>query len=187
MIMVGSAKSKVWTVEAPAEPIIPLDAMKEHLRVTDTAEDDLITSILAAAVLAAEASTNRVIQQRSCTLRLASLPAGREPVVLPGGLVDSVSSCEVDGSAVEGWEVVGHSPALLFPYDPWPAVPAGNLPVLIEYVAGYAEPPEPIIAAVKLIATNLYENRSSVVIGTISSDLPMGAEWLLRGYRIWVA
>lgn len=185
--MSRSAITKVWTVEAPAEPIIPLEDMKVQLRVVDTAEDDLIAAVFAAAVLAAEASTNRVIQQRGCTLRLSSLPAGRDPLVLPGGAVDEITSVEVDGEAVDGWEVVGHSPALLFPDDPWPAVTATGLPVTVEYVAGYATVPDDIIAAIKLIATNLYENRSSVVIGTISSELPMGAEWLLRGYRIWVA
>lgn len=41
-----------------------------------------------------------------------------------------------------------------------------------------------IRAACLLIAGNLYGNREDVVVGTISSELPMGSKSLLMPYRI---
>ena len=41
-----------------------------------------------------------------------------------------------------------------------------------------------IRAACLLITGNLYANREDVVVGTISSDLPMGSRTLLTPYRI---
>lgn len=52
---------------------------------------------------------------------------------------------------------------------------AGDDPVLIN---------PSIRAACLLIAGNLYGNREDVVVGTISSELPMGSKSLLMPYRI---
>ena len=52
---------------------------------------------------------------------------------------------------------------------------AGSKPMLIN---------SSIRAACLLITGNLYANREDVVVGTISSDLPMGSRTLLTPYRI---
>lgn len=52
---------------------------------------------------------------------------------------------------------------------------AGSDPILIN---------PSIRAACLLIAGNLYGNREDVVVGTISSELPMGSNSLLMPYRI---
>lgn len=52
---------------------------------------------------------------------------------------------------------------------------AGSKPILIN---------SSIRAACMLITGNLYANREDVVVGTISSDLPMGSRTLLTPYRI---
>lgn len=41
-----------------------------------------------------------------------------------------------------------------------------------------------VVAACLLILGNLYANREDVVIGTISSELPMGSKSLLMPYRV---
>ncbi|NMZ18423.1 phage gp6-like head-tail connector protein [Pseudomonas rhodesiae] len=41
-----------------------------------------------------------------------------------------------------------------------------------------------IRAACLLIAGNLYGNREDVVVGTISSELPMGSRSMLMPYRV---
>lgn len=61
------------------------------------------------------------------------------------------------------------------------ATPVENLQ--IEYVAGYGPDgtsvPEPIIEAILLTATMLYENR-----GDVPFEIPRAAEWLLDPYRM---
>jgi hypothetical protein len=52
---------------------------------------------------------------------------------------------------------------------------AGNTPIVIN---------PSIRAACLLIAGSLYANREDVVVGTISSELPMGSRSLLTPYRI---
>lgn len=72
----------------------------------------------------------------------------------------------------------------------WPSVtlqPAAG--VTIEYVAGYgdaaADVPQAIKQAMFLIMGHLYENRESVVVGTIAKEIPLGAMSLLWNYRIF--
>jgi hypothetical protein len=52
---------------------------------------------------------------------------------------------------------------------------AGSSPILVN---------PSIKAACLLILGNLYSNREDVVIGTISSELPMGSRSLLTPYRV---
>jgi hypothetical protein len=52
---------------------------------------------------------------------------------------------------------------------------AGSKPILIN---------PSIRAACLLIVGNLYANREDVVVGTISSELPMGSRSLLTPYRV---
>lgn len=69
----------------------------------------------------------------------------------------------------------------------WP--PSGQCrpdAVTVQYVAGYetaADVPEPLRQAIKLMVAHWYENREAVVIGPAVNELPFGAQALIAPYR----
>lgn len=144
-----------------AECPISIYDLKNHLRVTDDTEDGTVRAMGTAATSLAENYTQRLFSARTCVLLLTDLPSGVEPIELPGGTVASVTSVVADGTPITGCTAVGHSPALLIPAADWPAVTGDGYPVVITYVAGIAALPFDLRAAVKLIAADMFEQRSS--------------------------
>lgn len=177
-------RTRIWTPAALSAGIVTLPDLKDHLRVTGLEEDAYITSLGIAATYAVERWTQRLLTVRAATLKLTDLPCSQEPIELPGGTVASVTSVTADGVAITGCTALGDSPALLIPSADWPAVTGEGYPVTIIYQAGFATPPPDLVHAVKLLAANLYENRSPVLSGTISEALPLSAEWLMDPHRI---
>ena len=59
--------------------------------------------------------------------------------------------------------------------------------VAVEFRCGYGNPdavPDSVKRAVLLIVGTLYANRETVVTGTIATELPQSAEWLLGPFRV---
>lgn len=141
--------------------LVPLAALKEHLRVFHTRDNANLTAYILAAQGIVERSAQRLLSPRPCVLRLNALPCASDPVELPGGAVASITSVTVDGTPVTGCLAFGDSPARLYPAAPWPAVVGTVYPVVISYVAGYATPPDALLAAVKMIAGELSLHRET--------------------------
>lgn len=92
----------------------------------------------------------------------------------------------------------GHQkPAWLLPAagTSWPTTASVINAVRVRYLAGYlteanTDYPEALIlpgaikSAMFLLLGDFYENRGNTIIGTISSELPMGVKALLRPYRV---
>ena len=56
-----------------------------------------------------------------------------------------------------------------------------------DYIVGYNETqyiPEPIIQAIKITVADMYENRQSVIVGKIVSEIPKTAQYLMNPYKI---
>lgn len=166
-------------------PFISVADMKEHLRLdkNDTADQPLVTSYTAAAVAAVEMFTQRLLSPRDIVVRLASLPSGRCPVVLAGGIVTAVTSVEIAGEAFTGCEAIGSSPAMLLPPSDWPAVDPVGYPVEISYSAGYATPPQDLVVAVKQICSLIFDGSSGSGPALIDG-LPASALSLMLQHRI---
>ena len=84
---------------------------------------------------------------------------------------------------------VAAEPARIWPAytQVWPAARLVPQAINIRYVAGYglaASVPDEIKHALKLLIGTWYENRESVIVGTISSLLPSAVESLLWSRRI---
>lgn len=176
-------KDRIWTPAALSAPAVTLADMKDHLRVDHTAEDALIQSICVAATEAVERWTQRLLVQRAATLLLPSLPGAKLPVELPGGAVSTLTSVTADGVAITGCTVAGHSPAVLLPATDWPAVTGDGYPVSISYAVGFVTVPGDLLAAVKLIAADLYERRGQSTTAALQV-VPISAEWLMAPHRI---
>lgn len=176
-------RNRIWTPAALTASAVNLGDMREHLRVANDDQVMLVNDVSIAATAAVEKWTQRLLVRRQVTLNLPGLPTGFCPVELPGGEVSAVASVVAAGSAVTGWAVYGDAPALLVPSAEWPIVTAEGYPVTITYTAGFAEVPQDLKAAVKLIAADLFDRRNHS--SAMSFDVvPLNAEWLMARHRI---
>lgn len=175
--------------------MITIDQAKAHLRVEHGEEDALITSLIASAFRHIENRTGQVFDKRDGIVMLADrLPQGSCGLELQWTPVRAVSEVSyLDSTGVRtvleagalDVEKRGVYPVLYPAIDAsWPDHRPQRASVQITVNAGYEECPADVSAAALLIIGHLYEHRESVVVGTISSELPMGVEMLLAPYVI---
>lgn len=176
-------RNRVWSVAALTTPCVALQAMRGHLRVTDTSEDALISANIVAAQRVVERQTQRLLTRRSVTLKLPGLPSLFCPVELPGGEIGAITSVEADGIAVSGVTGFGDSPAVAMPASEWPTVTGDVYPVKFIYTAGFLSAPEDLKAAVMLIAAELFERRANAE-GGVLNEVPISAQYLMAPWRI---
>lgn len=67
----------------------------------------------------------------------------------------------------------------------WPTVRDQSATIVVRFVCGYSQVPEPIRQAMKLHIGHFFEHRESVVTGAIATALPHSAESLLFPYRVF--
>lgn len=192
---------------APAAEPVTLEEMKAHLRVTDTASDSYISSLITAARQWAEHYTGVRFVQRSFVWTLDEFPAdSRTALIFPVAPVDSVTSVtylDTNGDS-QTWSALlyrlskdDHFPRLLPAYgESWPSARDISDAVTVTFVAGYdpdsnspvdhaANVPAPVKHAIKLLCGHWYENRMESVRDALS-DIPYGAKALLSPLKIRV-
>lgn len=190
-------------VTPPAAEPITLAEAKLHLRLETTADDALVTSMIAAARRMCEIRVDRAFVTQTWDLSLDAYPSAMvSPYTSPyrelwllghrGGIpipnpplqsVTSLSYVDVAGVtqvlAPSAYQVVAGTPGLVVPVygTSWPSYRNQPGAVVLRYVAGYglaAAVPEAIKAAMKLLLTHLYENR-----GEADVEMPRAAAALL--------
>ena len=195
-----------WSVSEVTQPSVEpvsLAEAKSHLRVDHDDEDTLIQAQIIAAREWVEDYIGYVTVQRQLRLTLDYLPAG-DTITLPRSKLISIDSVEyVDRDGVtQTWDASNYSAdtyaeegrLIRDPDSDWPNVRAQRQAVIITYTAGWpddgasppdyaANVPESIKAAIKLTLGNLYENRESVIVGTIATELPLAVKSLLAAHR----
>jgi uncharacterized phiE125 gp8 family phage protein len=191
----------VRVVTPPGSEPVSLTEAKAHLRVLHTAEDTLIGTLITAARQRAEAYLGRALITQTRELTLDRWPTalmdGHEDIVLPGGLVTSVTSVKYTNT--DGTEATwaGANYVLDTLREPgritraygisWPALRPGPNGVRVRYVVGAAtaaDVPALIKAGVLLYLGHLYANREAVVTGSITTELPQGVEACWGPYRL---
>lgn len=191
----------------PAVEPITLTEAKLHLRLATTvalaeaytSEDDLLNGLIQAAREQTEDYLGRSLVTQTRNLYLEAWPAGRT-LTLPYPPLQSVtgiyyyadgdvaettmSSSDYDViTAVEPGKVVLVSDAY------WPTTtlrPA--TPIRVQYVAGYGVAtniPAKVRQGMKLILTDLYENRGEVVVGVSAQRIPEALDRLFDASRMW--
>jgi uncharacterized phiE125 gp8 family phage protein len=177
-------------------PALSLSTAKAHLRVTDTADDVLIGSLIDSAADLAEHLTGRTLIERERTHRVAAFGAR---IALPGAPVSAVASVQylnaagalitlaADQYALESGD---DWPALVPALGvTWPEVQPGRADaVRITYTAGYGDTEADVPAAIRqwmlLCIGTWYNLRESVATGTVA-ELPRGAwDALLDAYCV---
>jgi uncharacterized phiE125 gp8 family phage protein len=177
------------------EPVVPTEAV-EHLRLdADTDEDELLAAMVTAAREQVEVYTRRALLTQTWRLTLDAFPECNTPIRVPRPPLQSVTSVQyvdlagvtqvldpaeyaVDTTGVRGRIAPAYGKS-------WPLARSQLNAVTITFVAGYgdaAKVPEGIKAAIKLLLGSLYENRETVITGTIVAELPT-VKALLTAHR----
>ncbi|KPJ83966.1 MAG: hypothetical protein AMS19_02680 [Gemmatimonas sp. SG8_23] len=188
----------VWVTTPPTREPLSLEEAKAHLRVEHDADNAWISQEIKAARMWAETLGDRTTITSTLTYNLDSWPDD-EIVYLPRPPLQAILSIVYiapDGSQ-ESLDVSNEiqvdtisKPGRILPaYGmTWPTVRDSLHPISIQYQAGYGTSPSSVdpylLTAIRLRLADLYENRESVVVGTISSDIPtVAAINILRAHR----
>jgi uncharacterized phiE125 gp8 family phage protein len=187
------------TAAASFEPLT-LAELKLHLRVDDDDENTLITSLQTAARTYVEARTNHILCTRAFYLEASAFPTQGGPIVFPIGPVTAVSALQYVDSATNTAITMSSSgyrlQSNLLPSRlrlalgtiEWPEAAVIDDAVRVTATVGYANQaavPEQAKHAIRLLAGHWFENREGVVNGTISTDVKIAVEALLRS--LWLA
>jgi len=187
------------TAAASFEPLT-LAELKLHLRVDDDTENTLIASLQTAARTYVEARTNHILCTRAFYLEASAFPTQGGPIVFPIGPVTAVSALQYVDSATNTAITMSSSgyrlqsnllPSrlrLALGTSEWPDAAVIDDAVRVTATVGYANQaavPEQAKHAIRLLAGHWFENREGVVNGTISSDVKIAVEALLRS--LWLA
>ncbi|MEM9752555.1 MAG: head-tail connector protein [Planctomycetota bacterium] len=148
----------ITVVTPPAELPVSYSLVKEHLRVDDDDERELILQYLAAATNYAEEELQRSLVNRSLKAAFGDEPADGS-IALPRGPVSSITT--VGGEPAEGVQLqkLGGRDVAYFESD---AAPYGAVEIV--YVAGYGaaeQVPADIKHGILMHAAHLYEHRQS--------------------------
>lgn len=183
------------------EPITLAQA-KQHLKMDGIDDDDdLITALIASSREIAERTTGRDLVRRQWSYKINDFPAGILPLPkAPVASVETVTYIDTSGNQQTlGADVYGVNADWTAPYlylkhdQQWPATRTQFAAVTINFTSGYpydagASPvdereniPHGIIAAIKIILRDLYDNRGSA--DSIAAAQGSTAWNLLAPYR----
>jgi uncharacterized phiE125 gp8 family phage protein len=194
---------RVLVTPATLDPI-SLAEVKAHCRVDISDDDGLLAGFILAARQIAETNLRRALITQTWDVTLdygwPSQTWKCARIVLPLSPVQSVTSISyVDSSgnaqtlAADQYKVAtietGET-AIEPAYGvTWPSIRREMAAVTVRFVAGYgAQPgaiPEPIRQGMLMLIGHWYENRETVNVGNITTELPFATEMLWFPYRVF--
>lgn len=201
---------RVQVLSVPTEPVT-LTELKAHLRISGTAEDDLLTAFITAARIMCEKLTRRTIPSTQMALWLDNWPCesiGWHDGVREGPVtgersdnveiprpplisVESVKTYGMDDTAAimaAGLYYVSKGDAdqcgrvVLRNLATWPVALRSADAVEIAFTAGYTAVPEPLKLAIKMMASHMYANRGECSAEECAGQC--GASMILSAYKI---
>ena len=165
-----------------------------------TAEDDLLTALIQASREHVEDITRRALLSQTWYYYLDAFPDD-DFIKLPLGNLQSITSIKYFDSDGDTTTMVALTDYLVetngdgigrvvLPYGvSWPSfTPYPSNPIMIEYVCGWTAAnliPAKIRAAVKLILSDLWENREGQVLGNFTYHENKAVMALLASARLW--
>ena len=184
-------------IAPPAFLPVTVAEARDHLRVDDDAEDARIAALIGVATEALdgpEGLLGRALVTQTWSLTLDRFPPLISVPLPPCQAIGSISYLDPSGSECvldpDAYEVTGSSSNIAARIRPlrgtsWPRVGTRDDAVQVEFTAGWPLVPERLRQAILMHVAHLYENRESVITGTISALTPHGYDDLVRGYRLW--
>lgn len=184
----------LYVVTEPTAEPVSLAEVRQSLVVEHTSDDDLLSRLAKSARQVVEAATWRRLVTATLELRLRSFPCGMILLPSPPAIeieeIAYVDSNGVDRTLAEGdYQFDRYAePATIEPDygSNWPSTRCVPGAVAITYTAGYGDPedvPAPLREAILKLCGHWYANREAVIVGTISSALPLLVESLIEPYR----
>jgi uncharacterized phiE125 gp8 family phage protein len=176
---------------------VSLTEAKSHLKVDTSADDTYITSIIKAATQLSEEYTNRffintlIDQTCSSFAELQTLFKSKVNDVQYVKYYDSDETLQTLADT-EYDKMLSYEPSQIQLADgkSFPSITKRNDAVICRYTVGYgssaSDVPEIIKQAILLTIGNFYQNRNSVVIGRIATELPQNVKWLLDTYKVQI-
>jgi uncharacterized phiE125 gp8 family phage protein len=187
-----------WKVTTdPSEEPVTLSEAKTHARVDGSDEDSLITALIIAARQWVEQHIDTAIIDQTITAKRNGFPNSWR-LYLPRTALRSVTSVDYLDSDrasqtlstdVYAEDTFAKPGSIYLKQDEsWPTDVADEPnSVTVVYQAGIAanasEVPQPIKQAILLLVAHWYENRTAVVVGTVSSEVQFAVNALLMPYR----
>jgi uncharacterized phiE125 gp8 family phage protein len=181
----------------PATEPITLTEAKAQLRLDTSDEDTFVSSLIAAARELVESDTWRQLVTATWIQYRQKFPAGLRPIELDHPPLQTVSSITYYDTAgdeqtlssatyhVDGTRAPGA--IHLVNGNSWPATEPGRPnAVAVTYVAGYGAAsavPDRAKHAIKLLLGHWFNNRESVLIGTISKEVELAYERLVASLK----
>jgi len=185
---------------APTAAAITTADAKTHLRVDISEDDSYIDLLVTAATTKLEVDTGLSLITQTWNLKLDHWPTGVcEPIKMPKAPLQSVVSItytdengDVQTMDAADYRVDGDSfPARITPAFnvSWPTIRHITGSITIQFVCGYGAAgssiEQDLIHALKMLIGHWYENRESVVIGTITSSVPQAYDSLIEPHKLW--
>jgi len=191
----------VSTSTAANAKVFPLEEVKDHLRLERgyMEEDDHLNSLYEVARDYVQEITNRKLVTQTIDYKLDQWPKD-EHIALPYGNLQTVTHVkyvDVDNSTATlsstaySLDTVSYKGRVVLGYgDDWPtATLHPNNPITVRFTCGYglsSQVPSPIKQAMKLLISDLYENREPVILGQgLDMVETKVVRRLLAPYRIW--
>ena len=181
-----------YLLAGPAEEPVSLAETKAFLKIDDTEEDGLITTLIGAARLHVEGVTGRALLAQSWRVVLDAWPDDRQVKlpVTPFMAVTEITAYDVAGAAHEVplAQFLSEPDRLLLPAE------VAGMPVLrerqgieIDYVAGFGTEPADVPADLRqgllLLVGYWFEHRDAVIVAGSGAVVPSGFERVVSGYK----
>lgn len=183
---------------APTEEPVTIDEAKAQTRLDEADDASLLEGMIAAGRRYVETLTRRQLVTATFTLKLDAFPSG-STIRLPRPPTQSVSSItyidtggDLQTLATSVYDVDTDSePARVsLAYNQvWPATRDQDNAVTLTFINGYGAAsavPDTFKQAIRLLVGHWWENRESIVIGTIVAELKDAVESLIWSERIEV-
>jgi uncharacterized phiE125 gp8 family phage protein len=181
------------TVEPAVEPVT-LAEVKVNLRIDQNSDDDLLSSLIAAARGEVEARTGIALITQSWRLCLDDLPddGGVKLFRYPVRAITAVTAYDADGAAQvidpAGWFLDPNSrPSRLYVSGPLPALRRLN-GLEIDFDAGFGEAgtdvPDSLLRAIHLLVARWYELRAAFGADSQPAMIPDGFDRLISSFEV---
>ena len=183
-------------ITEPAEDVVGLEIMKNHLRVFHNADDEYIKLLIDACVEIIETKTKHIFIKRDFKAYFDNFGIDGE-LVLPLTPIKAVSDISYNYYGVMtsldsgGYQMDlkrGQGRIRNAYMQDWPSVQRGYNGVEVTFTAGYdtAEKiPKKMLAALNFLVGHFYTNREPVLngISVLSSKIPLTFEYVLGTFK----
>lgn len=181
------------TITGAPDPLITLAEAKAHLEVSDTDRDTMITSLVAAAsamIDGYDAMTGKAINEQTAAFSIPTAPTGHVHLpIFPVKSLTSVAYYDTDNVSqtinVANFRLVANEDYAWIENIPsfsWPAVYDRHDAITFTLLCGFAETPEPLKHAAKLMVGHWFENREAASEKSVKA-IDWAVEALVGRYR----